>query len=273
MLDAFRFVCSGLYRWINTAKISTEILYSLSFCLSCAQICSSSSVSCSSITRCDVQDSSALHFFVCLCGVKLYYLIICWRYRRKRCSLRPASPSQHFPAALNWKTLKSIVCICIYCGFVLAELWPSLNYHGHKHNVTVYSNNLGGIRRTLSRSVFSFSPVGYRSCWRWTRPYLRREGAPLISSSVEITTTVNRNNGKQMFYFSTVEFWCQWNILLYTLCSNISLLFWMSSPSGNDSIHKTFTIKNDYTGFKTAPKDQNISDLYNNFWFNLLKLS
>lgn len=118
-----------------------------------------------------------------------------------------------------------------------------------------------------------FFPVGYRSCWRWTRPYLRREGAPLISSSVEITTTVNRNNGKQMFYFSTVEFWCQWNILLYTLCSNISLLFWMSSPSGNDSIHKTFTIKNDYTGFKTAPKDQNISDLYNNFWFNLLKLS
>lgn len=39
----------------------------------------------------------------------------------------------------------------------------------------------------------------------------------------------------------------------------------MSSPSGNDSIHKTFTIKNDYTGFKMAPKDQNISDLYNNF--------
>lgn len=150
---------------------------------------------------------------------------------------------------------------------------PSLNHRGHKHNVTVYSNNLGGIRRTLSRSVFSFSPVGYRSCWRWTRPYLTREGAPLISSSVEITTTVNRNNGKQMFYFSTVEFWCQWNILLYTLCSNISLLFWMSSPSGNDSIHKTFPIKNDYTGFKTAPKDQNISDLYNNFWFNLLKLS
>lgn len=35
---------------------------------------------------------------------------------------------------------------------------PSLNHRGHKHNVTVYSNNLGGIRRTLSRSVFSFFP-------------------------------------------------------------------------------------------------------------------